>query len=100
MFQTQTVWKEIRMNAVMNVLADAAPVAADHGLAVAGAAIGMGLAVLGGGRGIGQIGGQATEAIARQPEAAGQVSTAMLLSAALIEGVTFGAIIFAYLLAK
>jgi F-type H+-transporting ATPase subunit c len=87
------------MSQMISMLADVAAPAADHGLAVAGAAIGMGLAVLGGGRGIGQIGGQATEAIARQPEAAGRISNAMLLSAALIEGVTFGAIIFAFLLA-
>lgn len=70
------------------------------GLAVGGAAIGMGLAVLGAGRGIGQIGGQAVEGIARQPEAGGRIGTNMLIAAALVEGVTFAAIIFAYLLAK
>ncbi len=87
------------MSQLISMLADA-EITTGKGLAVAGAAVGMGLAVLGGGRGIGQIGGQAAEAIARQPEAAGKISNAMLLSAALIEGVTFGAIIFAYLLAK
>ena len=70
------------------------------GLAVGGAAIGMGLAVLGAGRGIGQIGGNAVEGIARQPEAGGRIGTNMLIAAALVEGVTFAAIIFAYLLAK
>jgi F-type H+-transporting ATPase subunit c len=84
---------------VMNMLAVVEDIGVGKGLAIAGAGIGMGLAVLGGGRGIGQIGGQATEAIARQPEATGKISNAMLLSAALIEGVTFGAIIFAFLLA-
>ncbi len=87
------------MSAVMTVLAAATEWTTGQGIAVAGAGIGMGLAVLGGGRGIGQIGGQAAEAIARQPEAAGKISNAMLLSAALIEGVTFGAIIFAFLIA-
>jgi len=84
---------------ILSMLAAADPMDTGRGLAIAGAGIGMGLAVLGGGRGIGQIGGQATEAIARQPEATGKISNAMLLSAALIEGVTFGAIIFAFLLA-
>ncbi len=89
------------MSMLLNILADADNTAAiTKGLGVAGAGIGMGLAVVGGGRGIGQIGGSATEAIARQPEVAGKISTAMLLSAALIEGLGFGAIIFAFLITK
>ena len=62
-----------------------------------GAAIGAGLVVIGAGRGIGNIGGSATEAIARQPEAGGQVFTAMLLSAALIEGVALFGVVLALL---
>jgi F-type H+-transporting ATPase subunit c len=58
-----------------------------------GGAIGAGLAIIGGGAGIGRIGGSAVEAIARQPEAAGQISTAMIITAALIEGATFFAIV-------
>ena len=50
------------------------------------AAVGAGLAVIGAGIGIGRIGGSAMEAIARQPEAAGKIQTAMIISAALIEG--------------
>ena len=50
------------------------------------AAIGAGLAVLGVGLGIGKIGGSAMEGIARQPEAASKIQTAMILAAALIEG--------------
>ncbi|MEY4460488.1 MAG: hypothetical protein RL429_477, partial [Bacteroidota bacterium] len=46
------------------------------------AAIGAGLAVIGVGLGIGRIGGQAMDAIARQPEASGKIQTAMLISAA------------------
>lgn len=58
-----------------------------------GGALGAGIALIGGGLGIGMIGGKATEAIARQPEAGGAVQTAMIISAALIEGATFFAII-------
>lgn len=50
------------------------------------AAIGAGLAVLGVGLGIGKIGGSAMESIARQPEAASKIQTAMVIAAALIEG--------------
>ncbi|BBM89648.1 ATP synthase subunit c [Spirochaetota bacterium] len=58
------------------------------------AAIGAGLVVLGAGLGIGRIGGSAAEGIARQPEASGKIQTAMIVSAALIEGVAlFGAVI-------
>ena len=58
------------------------------------AAVGAGLAVIGAGIGIGMVGGKAMEAIARQPEAGGKVQTAMIISAALIEGVAlFGVIV-------
>ena len=50
------------------------------------AAIGAGLAVIGVGLGIGRIGGSAMEGIARQPEAASKIQTAMIIAAALIEG--------------
>ncbi len=63
------------------------------------AAVGAGLAVIGAGLGIGRIGGQAMEAIARQPEAAGKIQTAMIISAALIEGVALFAVVVA-LIAK
>ena len=55
--------------------------------------IGAGLAVIGAGIGIGMIGGKAMEAIARQPEAYGKIQTAMLIAAALIEGIGFAAIL-------
>ena len=54
-----------------------------------GAAAGAGLVLIGGGWGIGRIGTSAVESIARQPEAAGNIQTAMIISAALIEGATF-----------
>ena len=63
------------------------------------AAIGVGLSVLGAGLGIGRIGGAATEAIARQPEAAGKIQTAMLIIAALIEVVSLFAVVVCLLIA-
>ena len=60
----------------------------------AGAAIGLGLIVVGAGIGIGMIGGRALEAVARQPEMRNEIRTLMILSAALIEGVAFfGAVV-------
>jgi F-type H+-transporting ATPase subunit c len=56
-------------------------------------AIGAGLVIIGASLGIGKIGTAAVESMARQPEVAGQVQTAMIIAAALIEGVTFFALI-------
>lgn len=65
-----------------------------EGLALLGAGIGAGIVALGAGLGIGKIGGSAMESIARQPEAGGKIQTAMIISAALIEGVAlFGVIV-------
>ncbi|MEA1873759.1 MAG: ATP synthase F0 subunit C [Bacteroidota bacterium] len=64
------------------------------------AAIGAGLAVIGAALGIGRIGGNAMEAIARQPEAAGKIQTAMIISAALIEGVALFAVVVSLLVAN
>ncbi len=54
--------------------------------------VGAGLIVIGVGIGIGRIGGSAMDAIARQPEATGKIQTAMLIAAALIEGIGFAAL--------
>ncbi len=54
-----------------------------------GGAFGAGLIIIGAGYGIGKIGSSAVESMARQPEVAGNISTAMIISAALIEGATF-----------
>ena len=56
------------------------------------AGIGAGLAVIGAGIGIGKIGGSAMDAMARQPEVAGKIQTAMIIAAALIEGVALFAV--------
>ena len=58
-----------------------------------GGAIGVGLVIMGGAAGIGRIGGSAVESMARQPEAAGQISTAMIITAAMIEGATLFAVV-------
>ncbi|NVJ89400.1 MAG: ATP synthase F0 subunit C [Flavobacteriaceae bacterium] len=55
--------------------------------------IGAGLVVIGAGIGLGQIGGKAMEGIARQPEATGKIQLAMIIIAALLEGLAFGALI-------
>jgi F-type H+-transporting ATPase subunit c len=59
------------------------------------AAIGAGLAAIGAGIGIGNIGGSAMEAIARQPEATTKIQTNMIIAAALIEGVALFAVVVA-----
>lgn len=62
-------------------------------LAGLGAALGAGIAAIGAGIGIGKIGSSAMEAIARQPEAAGDIRSNMIVIAALIEGVALFAVI-------
>ena len=54
--------------------------------------VGAGLIVIGAGMGICRIGGSAMEAIGRQPEASGKIQTAMIIAAALIEGIGFAAL--------
>ena len=71
--------------------------AAVNNNALLGAGIGIGLAIVGAGIGLGRIGGQAAEAIARQPEASGEIRGAALLFAVLLEGVTIIAMVFALL---
>ncbi len=56
-------------------------------------AIGAGLVIVGAAMGIGMIAKASVESMARQPEIAGNIQTAMIIAAALIEGVTFFALI-------
>ena len=67
-------------------------------VALMGAALGAGLAAIGAGIGIGQIGNKAMEAIARQPEAVGDIRSNMIISAALVEGAAFFAMIVCLLI--
>lgn len=62
-----------------------------------GATIGAGLVVIGAGLGIGRIGSSSMEAIARQPEAANNIRTTMIVAAALIEGVALFAVVVCFL---
>ena len=64
-----------------------------------GAALGAGVAAIGAGIGIGQIGKSAVESIARQPEASGTIQTNMILTAAFIEGVALFAVVVCFLIA-
>ena len=66
---------------------------AAEGLAQLGCGLGAGIAVIGAGLGIGKIGGSAMEAIARQPEASGDIRMNMIIAAALIEGVALLAVV-------
>ena len=79
---------------LLNVLLEATSLAPIAELA---APIGAGIAALAAGIGIGNIGKAALESIARQPEASGDIRASMIISAALIEGVAFFAIVIALL---
>lgn len=81
------------LSAILTVLLQATDAAASVDLAGFGAAIGAAIAAIGAGIGIGRIGSSALEAIARQPEASGDIRSNMIVSAALIEGVAFFAVI-------
>lgn len=63
-----------------------------------GAAVGAGLAAIGAGIGIGRIGGQAMDGMARQPEMAARIQTGALILAALIEGVALFAVVVTFLI--
>ncbi|WP_226389990.1 ATP synthase F0 subunit C [Penaeicola halotolerans] len=71
----------------------------DAALGLMGAGIGAGIVALGAGLGIGKIGGSAMESIARQPEAGGKIQTAMIIAAALIEGVALFGVLVCLLIA-
>ena len=81
------------------LLAEAATKAAGglSGLGVAGIVIGCGLVIIGAGVGIGLIGKSAVDSIARQPEASPRIFMSMIIAAALIEGVTFFALLIGFL---
>ena len=67
------------------------------GLAKLGAGLGAGLSAIGAGLGIGKIGGNAMDAMARQPEKMGGLQSSMILAAALVEGATFLALVISIL---
>lgn len=63
-----------------------------------GAGLGAGLIMIGAGIGIGLIGGRAMEGMARQPEMAGNIQTAAIILAALIEGATLFGLVIMFLI--
>ena len=65
-----------------------------------GAGIGAGLIIIGAGLGFGRIGAAALESMARQPETAGRVQTAMIIIGALLEGVAFFALVICFLMGQ
>ena len=65
-----------------------------------GGSIGAGLVIMGGAAGVARIGSAAVESMARQPEVAGQISTAMIITAAMIEGATLFAVVVTLLAAR
>ena len=75
------------------ILAQAAEAVMSLGLDKMGACLGAAIAAIAAGIGIGKIGAAAMEAIARQPEAAGDIRMNMIIIAALVEGVALIAII-------
>jgi F-type H+-transporting ATPase subunit c len=79
---------------LLQAAAETANASNSNGLALIGSGLAAGLSVIGAGLGIGRIGGQAVEGMARQPEAAGRIQTAALILAALIEGAAlFGVVV-------
>lgn len=79
------------LSAILNVLLQAMEGAVYY--SYLGAALGAGITSFGAAFGISRIGAAAMEAIARQPEASGDIRSNMIVSAALIEGVSFFAVI-------
>ncbi len=83
---------------MLALLQAAAAAGADRGYGLIGAGLAAGLAVVGAGIGIGRIGGSATEGIARQPDATARIQTAMIIAAALVEGVALFAAVVAFVM--
>ena len=73
--------------------AEASTAFGNAGLAALGKAIGLGLIIIGAGKGIGMIGSHSVDATARQPEAAANIFQSSIILAALIEGATLFAIV-------
>ncbi len=83
----------ITLIAATPAMAQEAADASNNSLIYLGGAFGAGLVLMGAGLGISKIGAAAVESMARQPEVAGKIQTAMIIAAALIEGATFFALI-------
>ncbi len=82
---------------LLSMLLDATVSGVNVGIGYGLAGMGAGLAAIGAGIGIGRIGGSALESIARQPEAMGDIRANMILTAALVEGAAFFAMVIGLL---
>ena len=82
---------------ILAAVGDAASTESPYLLAIFGAMIGCGLIIIGAATGIGMIASKSVESIARQPEAGGRIFTSMIVAAALLEGVTFFALLICML---
>ena len=87
---------------ILPLLQSAADIAVTNtkGMAMIGAGLAAGLSAIGAGIGVGLIGGRAVEGIARQPAAGGQIQTAALILAALVEGAALFGIVIGFLIAN
>ncbi len=85
------------MNYLTGSVLAAAAGGGNTSLAMFGAVIACGIVIVGAALGISLIGGRAVDSIARQPEAGGRIFSAMIIAAALIEGVTFFALLICFL---
>ena len=87
---------------LLGMLQDVATVegaeAASSGLRALGKGLGAGLTVIGAGIGVGLIGSRMTESMARQPEIAGNIQTAAIILAALVEGAALFGLVIAFLI--
>lgn len=96
-------WKFLVVVSFLFLFAVATPAMAQEGaggtraLIEFSGALGAGLTTIGAAFGIGKLGSSALESMARQPEVAGNIQTAMIIAAALIEGFTFFALVICFL---
>jgi F-type H+-transporting ATPase subunit c len=88
------------LNLIALVQEPAVADAVGKGYVAIGAGLAGGLAVIGAGIGIGKIGGMAAEGMARQPENSAKIQTAMIISAALVEGVALFVAVIGLLLSN
>lgn len=94
MFSASTASAQIPVHGDVVTAPKASALLDAEGAKKLGGALGAGLVVIGGAKGIGQIGGSAVESMARQPEVAGQINVSMIITAAMIEGATlFGVVV-------
>jgi F-type H+-transporting ATPase subunit c len=76
--------------------AQATPTSVSFSGKALGAGLGMGITIVGAGFGLGKIGAAALEGMARQPEVAPRIQTAMIIIAAMLEGATLASVVLCF----